>query len=120
MLSKPYNISFLSFALCPVGPETAMVAGVEAVEVNDLITLTCSALSYPTANFTWKFNGTVTDVKTDKYIIGKAIYKNAGTYTCEAHNAVTGKTVTHSHKLSVKGERSLGTRQQNVFILDLT
>ncbi|XP_053302910.1 carcinoembryonic antigen-related cell adhesion molecule 5 [Pleuronectes platessa] len=89
------------------GPETALVKGEEAVEVNDPITLTCSASSYPTANFTWKFNGTATDIKTDKYTIDKAKYKNTGTYTCEAHNAVTGKTVTYSHKLSVKEEGAL-------------
>ncbi|XP_069372627.1 carcinoembryonic antigen-related cell adhesion molecule 5 [Paralichthys olivaceus] len=89
------------------GPEPAMVKGEEAVEVKDTVTLTCSAMSYPTANFTWKFNGTATEVKTAQYIIGEASYKNTGTYTCEAHNAVTGKTVTYSHKLSVKEEGAL-------------
>ncbi|XP_060949177.1 carcinoembryonic antigen-related cell adhesion molecule 6 [Limanda limanda] len=107
-LSNPVNTEEASFKLVVnFGPETAMVKGEDAVEVNDPITLTCSAASYPTANFTWKFNGTATDVKTDKYVIKEAKYKNTGTYTCEAHNAVTGKTVTSIHKLSVKEEGAL-------------
>ncbi|XP_062266073.1 carcinoembryonic antigen-related cell adhesion molecule 20 [Platichthys flesus] len=107
-LTNPVTTEQASFKLVVnFGPETALVKGEEAVEVNDPITLTCSAPSYPTANFTWKFNGTATDMKTDKYIIDKANYKNTGTYTCEAHNAVTGKTVTYSHKLSVKEEGAL-------------
>ncbi|XP_035038208.2 carcinoembryonic antigen-related cell adhesion molecule 2 [Hippoglossus stenolepis] len=107
-LSNPVNTDQASFKMeVNFGPETAMVEGKEAVEVNEPITLTCSAESYPTANFTWKFNGTVTDVKTDKYIIMEAKYKNTGTYTCEAHNTVTGKTATGSHKLSVKEEGAL-------------
>lgn len=78
--------------------------GEKTVEVNDKLTLTCVAPSVPPANFTWKFNGTVTDIKTATYAIENAVYKNTGTYTCEAHNAITGKTVTSTHNLSVKGE----------------
>lgn len=88
----------------PDGPEPAAVTGDNAVEVNDKVTLTCSAASVPPANFTWKFNGTMTDVKTATYAIEKAVYKNTGIYTCEAHNAVTGKTTESTHNLAVKGK----------------
>ncbi|GLD72878.1 carcinoembryonic antigen-related cell adhesion molecule 5-like protein [Lates japonicus] len=90
------------------GPEPATVTGESEVELDTKVTLTCSAASVPPANFTWKFNGTMTAVKTSQYIIDKAVYSNSGTYTCEAHNAVTGKTskpVTHT--LAVKGKRNL-------------
>lgn len=80
------------------------MVGDPAVEVDTNVVLTCSAASVPPANFTWKFNGTKTDVKTAQYQIEAARYKNTGMYMCEAHNAVTGKTSTYTHTLSVKGE----------------
>lgn len=80
------------------------MSGEKAVEINDKVTLTCSAPSVPPANFTWRFNGTATDVTTATYVIEKAVYKNTGTYTCEARNAVTGKTGRVTHSLSVKGK----------------
>ncbi|XP_031696965.1 carcinoembryonic antigen-related cell adhesion molecule 5-like [Anarrhichthys ocellatus] len=89
------------------GPDPAMVMGVKAVEVTESVKLDCSAASIPPANFTWKFNGTLTDVKTAQYLIEKALYKNTGTYMCEAHNDVTGKTTTYIHTLSVKEEGAL-------------
>lgn len=93
--------------MSPVGPEPVTVTGEDAVEVKDPVKLQCSAVSVPAATYTWKFNGTLTDVKTAEYTIGNAVYKNTGTYTCEAYNAVTGKTSTSSHKLSVKGQSRL-------------
>uniref|UniRef100_A0A8P4GGX2 Ig-like domain-containing protein n=2 Tax=Dicentrarchus labrax TaxID=13489 RepID=A0A8P4GGX2_DICLA len=89
------------------GPEAAMVKGEEKVEVNEEVTLTCSAVSVPPANFTWKFNGTATNVKGPTYVIPGAAYKNSGTYTCEANNVVTGKTTMHTHTLSVNAEGTL-------------
>uniref|UniRef100_A0AAQ4QSN9 Ig-like domain-containing protein n=2 Tax=Gasterosteus aculeatus aculeatus TaxID=481459 RepID=A0AAQ4QSN9_GASAC len=89
------------------GPEQATVTGQKAVEVNDKVTLDCSAPSVPPAIFSWKFNNTLTDVKTARYLIDMALYKNTGTYTCEAYNAVTGKTTAQSHFLSVKEEGAL-------------
>ncbi|KAM6974272.1 LOW QUALITY PROTEIN: cell adhesion molecule CEACAM20-like [Tautogolabrus adspersus] len=89
------------------GPEPVKVTGDIAVEVNEPVTLTCSAASVPPANFTWKFNGTLTKVKTTQYAIEKALYKNTGTYTCEATNAVTSKTMKATHILSVKEEGAL-------------
>ncbi|CAN9503578.1 unnamed protein product [Ophioblennius macclurei] len=86
------------------GPEAAKVEGQEAVEVEDPIELACSASSQPPATYTWKFNGTVTPIKTAKYTIDKARYKDSGTYTCEAINAVTGKKSSQTFTLSVKEE----------------
>ncbi|XP_029370009.1 carcinoembryonic antigen-related cell adhesion molecule 1 [Echeneis naucrates] len=86
------------------GPEGVMVKGANAVEVKDTFTLTCLAESVPPANYTWKFNGTLTATKTAEYVIKEAAYKDSGMYTCEAHNAITGKTVTSTHTMSVKEE----------------
>lgn len=76
----------------------------DAVEVNEKVTITCSAPSVPPANFTWRFNGSATAVTTATFVIDKAAYKNTGTYKCEAHNAVTGRKGQSAHFLSVKGE----------------
>lgn len=94
----------LLFVLPPDGPEAPMVTGEKAVELNHPVKLTCSAASVPPANFTWKLNGTMTNVKTAVYAIDKAVYNSAGTYTCMALNSVTGKTTTYNHTLSVKGK----------------
>ncbi|XP_044192063.1 carcinoembryonic antigen-related cell adhesion molecule 1-like [Thunnus albacares] len=89
------------------GPEPAEVKGEDAVEVNDPVKMECAAVSVPPATYTWKFNGTLTKVTTAQYVIEKAVYKNTGTYTCEARNSVTGKTTTKAHNLSVKEEGAL-------------
>ncbi|XP_073319630.1 cell adhesion molecule CEACAM5 [Pagrus major] len=107
-LSNPVNKQQASYKMVVnYGPEPVDVKGDSAVEVNDKVTLTCAAASVPPANFTWKFNGTLTDVKTAEYVIEEAKYKNSGTYTCEANNAVTGKKSVSSHFLSVKEEGAL-------------
>ncbi|TNM92647.1 hypothetical protein fugu_018049 [Takifugu bimaculatus] len=108
-LSNPVSNEMASYKMVVnYGPEEPKVSGEKAVEINDKVTLTCSAPSVPPANFTWRVNGTVTDVTTATYVIDKAVYKNTGTYTCEAHNAVTGRTGQVTHSLSVKEEGSLG------------
>ncbi|XP_068188614.1 carcinoembryonic antigen-related cell adhesion molecule 5 [Antennarius striatus] len=89
------------------GPEPATVLGDKEVEVTDKVMLTCAAASVPPANFTWKFNGTLTNVKTATYTIEKAVYKDTGIYTCEANNAVTGKSTMSTHNLAVRAEGEL-------------
>ncbi|KAK1879851.1 Carcinoembryonic antigen-related cell adhesion molecule 20 [Dissostichus eleginoides] len=108
MLTNPINTDSASYRMVVnYGPEAALVSGESAVEVDTKVVLTCSAASVPPANFTWKFNGTKTDVKTAQYQIEAARYKNTGMYMCEAHNPVTGKTSNHTHTLSVKEEGAL-------------
>ncbi|KAL7381911.1 hypothetical protein ABVT39_013389 [Epinephelus coioides] len=107
-LTNPVNTDKATYKMVVnYGPEGVKVDGPEAIEMNDNVELVCSAPSVPPANFTWKFNGTMTAVKTAMYVINMARYKNSGTYTCEAHNDVTDKTATHTHTLSVKEEGAL-------------
>ncbi|XP_078123669.1 cell adhesion molecule CEACAM20 [Sander vitreus] len=89
------------------GPEKVEVTGKKAVEVNDNVVLTCSAHSIPHANFTWKFNGTDTGVKTAQFTVEMATTKDTGKYTCEANNAVTGKTAMYTHSLTVQDKGTL-------------
>lgn len=79
------------------------VKGLSFVKVTEPVMLKCAAVSLPAATYTWKFNGTRTDVMTAEYIIEAAVYKNTGIYTCEASNAITGLSTAVAHKLSVKG-----------------
>ncbi|KAM9838653.1 cell adhesion molecule CEACAM20-like [Aulostomus maculatus] len=107
-VENPVNTEKASYKMVVnFGPEQAVVTGESAVEVRDSVTLSCSAVSIPPANFTWKFNGSQTNIKTAQYTIKEAVYKNTGVYTCEAHNAITGKSSTSTHSLSVKEEGAL-------------
>lgn len=89
------------------GPEQPTITARKAVEVNQQVELTCSATSVPPANYTWKLNGTATTTTAAVFIIASATYKDAGMYTCEAHNIITSKTASTSHNLSVRGEGTL-------------
>uniref|UniRef100_A0A3P9DPE0 Ig-like domain-containing protein n=1 Tax=Maylandia zebra TaxID=106582 RepID=A0A3P9DPE0_9CICH len=89
------------------GPEQPTITARKAVEVNQQVELTCSAASVPPANYIWKLNGTATTTTAAVFIIASATYKDAGTYTCEAHNIITSKTTSTSHNLSVQGEGTL-------------
>ncbi|KAM8767078.1 cell adhesion molecule CEACAM5 [Acanthopagrus schlegelii] len=107
-LSNPVNKEQAAYKMVVnYGPEPATVTGPEAIEVHDDVTLKCAAASVPPASFTWKFNGTVVEIKTAEFPIKDPKYRNSGTYMCEAYNAVTGKTTSASHFLSVKEEGAL-------------
>uniref|UniRef100_A0A3Q3J196 Ig-like domain-containing protein n=1 Tax=Monopterus albus TaxID=43700 RepID=A0A3Q3J196_MONAL len=86
------------------GPEAVKVKIDRDVPEKHDVTLTCLVLSFPPAALTWKFNGTVTGTTTDKYVIKGAADTKSGTYTCEAYNAVTGKTTSENTTVSVKPE----------------
>lgn len=108
VLSNPVNQIKASFKLVVnYGPEQAVVKGKNAIEVTDPLNLTCVAASVPPASFTWKFNGSMTEVKTANYAIEKVVYKNTGTYSCIAHNSVTNKTTKVDFSLSVAEEGAL-------------
>uniref|UniRef100_A0A8C7XU71 Ig-like domain-containing protein n=1 Tax=Oryzias sinensis TaxID=183150 RepID=A0A8C7XU71_9TELE len=86
------------------GPEEAAIKGVKEVDLEGTVLLNCSASSVPLSDFTWKLNGTAVSEKSNVLTINKPKFEDSGTYTCEARNPVTGKVVTFTHVLSVKGE----------------
>lgn len=89
------------------GPEQPTITAKKAVEVNQLVELTCSAASVPPANYTWKLNGTATTTTAAVFVVARATYQDTGTYTCEARNIITSKTTSTNHNLSVRGEGTL-------------
>ncbi|XP_053720065.1 carcinoembryonic antigen-related cell adhesion molecule 5 [Synchiropus splendidus] len=111
-LANPVNSEDAKFKLVVnYGPEPVTITGKQEVEVDDAVTLTCAAASVPPANIIWKFNDTATTVKGPNYVIEKAVYKNTGLYTCEAHNTVTGKKTVGTHHMMVK---EAGTLEQGL------
>ncbi|XP_051992535.1 carcinoembryonic antigen-related cell adhesion molecule 5 [Xyrauchen texanus] len=83
------------------GPENVKVSGKNAVKFDETIEISCSAESVPASTYTWKLNETMIDFSLASLRIEKASQKDSGTYTCEAHNPITGMTMKTTHKLAV-------------------
>ncbi|KAG9337730.1 hypothetical protein JZ751_028227 [Albula glossodonta] len=90
------------------GPQDVVINGTNTgestAEVNSRVTLKCSAVSLPPANFLWLVNGTERAEKSI-FTIEKFTPYDAGNYTCVASNDVTGLKVSAKH--SVKGSSSI-------------
>ncbi len=76
------------------------------VDLGDHVSLFCSANSQPSASFSWKFNGTDTDVTTDTFTIDQTDFTHSGDYECTAWNSVTKRSASQKHALLVKGKNS--------------
>ncbi|XP_023265151.1 carcinoembryonic antigen-related cell adhesion molecule 5-like isoform X4 [Seriola lalandi dorsalis] len=83
------------------GPENVQIKGPSTISLNENLTLTCSAESTPTANFTWKLNET--KILNNSAVLTKHItdLSDSGEYTCEAMNRITEKTSSAVHGLTV-------------------
>uniref|UniRef100_A0A3B4WJH5 Ig-like domain-containing protein n=1 Tax=Seriola lalandi dorsalis TaxID=1841481 RepID=A0A3B4WJH5_SERLL len=92
------------------GPENVQIKGPSTISLNENLTLTCSAESTPTANFTWKLNET--KILNNSAVLTKHItdLSDSGEYTCEAMNRITEKTSSAVHGLTVT-QYLPGTRQ---------
>ncbi|XP_061530309.1 carcinoembryonic antigen-related cell adhesion molecule 1 [Phycodurus eques] len=64
------------------------------------VTLGCSALSYPSSQYMWFFNGTPV-ANTSVYLTPALNTNMSGTYTCEAHNTITGNNSSADTMLTV-------------------
>ncbi|XP_056236727.1 carcinoembryonic antigen-related cell adhesion molecule 1-like isoform X1 [Seriola aureovittata] len=83
------------------GPENVQIKGPSTISLNQTLTLTCSAESTPTANYTWKLNET--KILNNSAVLTKHItdLSDSGEYTCEAMNRITEKTSSAVHGLTV-------------------
>ncbi|XP_056236724.1 carcinoembryonic antigen-related cell adhesion molecule 5-like isoform X1 [Seriola aureovittata] len=83
------------------GPENVQIKGPSTISLNENLTLTCSAESTPTANFSWKLNET--KILNNSAVLTKHItdLSDSGEYTCEAMNRITEKTSSAVHGLTV-------------------
>lgn len=67
------------------------------VKMGNNVTLMCHAPSNPPSSYKWIFNGSVV-ADTYTYVTPPFTPEMNGTYTCVAHNNVTGKNST-AHKM---------------------
>ncbi|XP_051776584.1 hemicentin-1-like isoform X3 [Erpetoichthys calabaricus] len=85
------------------GPEQVSISGSsDNVTVGAEVNLTCSAVSQPTAIFTWYLKGELIH-KEVVYLIKSVKLNNAGNYTCEAFNSVTEEKRSAKMELFVTG-----------------
>lgn len=69
------------------------------------LTLSCSAQSYPPAEFIWLFNATELAQKTATIVLSNLVEEQSGNYSCMAYNSKTLRYVSSKvTKLSVLGE----------------
>ncbi|XP_056299725.1 carcinoembryonic antigen-related cell adhesion molecule 1 [Pseudoliparis swirei] len=94
MTSLPYML------LVNFGPETPMIDGPDFAETGQYAVFTCSAMSMPTSQFSWWFNGS--------YVANSSVFTTdilslnmSGDITCMAYNDVTGKNATTSKLFTV-------------------
>ncbi len=88
------------------GPEDVSIKGQDVVDLGVRVSLSCSANSEPSASFSWKFNGTDTDVTTDTFTIDQTDFTHSGDYECTAMNNVTKRNASQEHVLLVKGKKN--------------
>ncbi|TWW78978.1 Carcinoembryonic antigen-related cell adhesion molecule 5 [Takifugu flavidus] len=79
------------------GPEKPWILGPVTATIGDNVTLICHAPSNPPSSYKWIFNGSVV-ADTFTYVTPPFTAEMNGTYTCMAHNNVTGKNST-AHKM---------------------
>ncbi|XP_065116800.1 cell adhesion molecule CEACAM6-like [Paramisgurnus dabryanus] len=84
------------------GPEDVFINGPNEVDSGRPVSLSCYAISVPSASFIWRFNGSDTGVTTNTFTIDKSDITHSGDYICTAHNDVTEINVPQRHLLVVK------------------
>ncbi|XP_049440133.1 carcinoembryonic antigen-related cell adhesion molecule 5-like [Epinephelus fuscoguttatus] len=82
------------------GPENVQITGPSEIQLNENLTLTCSAESRPLATYTWILNGTKIH-NSAVFTKDNIQHSDSGIYTCEAMNDITGRKLSADHGLSV-------------------
>lgn len=87
------------------GPSNVTISGPDALEVGVKASFKCTAHCSPSCSYTWNvygrtMQGSVVDITVNRYVATES-------FSCEAHNTVTGKTATSNETLSVTGTLKL-------------
>lgn len=83
------------------GPSNVTISGPGALEVGIKASFKCIAQCSPSCSYTWSvygrtMHGRVVDITVNRYVATES-------FSCEAHNTITGKTATANETLSVTG-----------------
>ncbi|XP_029617176.1 hemicentin-1 [Salmo trutta] len=81
------------------GPSNMTISGPGALEVGIKASFKCIAQCSPSCSYTWSvygrtMHGSVVDITVNRYVATES-------FSCEAHNTITGKTATANETLSV-------------------
>ncbi|XP_034647632.1 carcinoembryonic antigen-related cell adhesion molecule 6-like [Trachemys scripta elegans] len=87
------------------GPNSAQIdpPGPIALTLGSLLTLRCVANSVPAPSYRWVLNGTDTKETGSSLTFNSITQDHQGTYMCQAHNPVTGRTAWASVAMRVTG-----------------
>ncbi|XP_034029878.1 carcinoembryonic antigen-related cell adhesion molecule 5-like isoform X2 [Thalassophryne amazonica] len=96
MTSSPYTVHII------YGPNNLRITGPKTALVGSSVTFNCTAESWPMSDFKWYFNGSLV-ANTSKYETPPLTFNMSGTYTCMAHNNITGQNATANTMLTVLG-----------------
>ena len=96
LLSLGLMLTFLSD-----GPSNVTISGPGSLEVGVKASFKCIAQCSPSCSYTWSvygrtMHGSVVDITVNRYVATES-------FSCEAHNTITGKTATANETLSVTG-----------------
>lgn len=84
------------------GPYDVTITGPAKLNAGQSLALLCSAVSVPAASYSWLFNGERLISNSEALVIRSFDRSNSGKYICEASNAVTGRTQSGEHTLSIR------------------
>uniref|UniRef100_A0A674K019 Ig-like domain-containing protein n=1 Tax=Terrapene triunguis TaxID=2587831 RepID=A0A674K019_9SAUR len=89
----------------PNGLDSAQIdpPGSIALTLGSLLTLTCVADSIPASSYRWVLNGTDTKETGSSLTFNSITQDHQGTYTCQTHNPITGRTAWASVAVWVTG-----------------
>ncbi|XP_033182274.1 carcinoembryonic antigen-related cell adhesion molecule 5-like [Anabas testudineus] len=96
--SRPVNL------VIQYGPDNVTIFGPVSVHAGDLTMFYCSAMSVPSAHFTWLLNEKPTNGHEAVFIIQSSRSSDSGRYSCSVVNTATGRSQTVNHELTVIAE----------------
>ncbi|XP_043974051.1 carcinoembryonic antigen-related cell adhesion molecule 5-like isoform X2 [Gambusia affinis] len=82
------------------GPDNPIIVGPDIAEEGRNAVFNCSAASMPSCTYSWWFNDSLM-ANTSEFTAGPLAFNMSGSYTCVAHNYVTGMKSKNSTKLIV-------------------
>uniref|UniRef100_A0A3Q1JCX3 Ig-like domain-containing protein n=1 Tax=Anabas testudineus TaxID=64144 RepID=A0A3Q1JCX3_ANATE len=100
--SRPVNL------VIQYGPDNVTIFGPVSVHAGDLTMFYCSAMSVPSAHFTWLLNEKPTNGHEAVFIIQSSRSSDSGRYSCSVVNTATGRSQTVNHELTVIGRSAAG------------